>query len=294
MLGRGALALHADGFGARRGQLGAGPRQVEFANIAQVEAALRDLDAFFTQAHRVGQRHQLGIERAQPEIGLRDVGLQGQQHRAEVGFGSRRIASRRRHTGRHSAEQVDLVAGRQARAVARVRVGPHALRQVRFAWRQARTLGADAHADLRDTIRFGDAGNRARLLDAAGRDRQVGIVGGSFLNQRGERRIVEGQPPLAARLLLGRLRRLPARAVNPRHFRGRHWRLRLAEGVRRGHVRLHEVGRGAGRQQQRRQQGRDALCNHRIHQCTPSALCATAGAVCTGFSKRLASERSNT
>ncbi len=95
MLGRGALALHADGFGARRGQLGTGARQVEFADVAQVEAALRDLDAFFTQAYRVGQRHQLGIERAQPEIGLRDVGLQGQQHRAEVGFGRRRIAPRR-------------------------------------------------------------------------------------------------------------------------------------------------------------------------------------------------------
>ncbi|RYE93141.1 MAG: RND transporter, partial [Oxalobacteraceae bacterium] len=96
------------------------------ADVAQTYFRLRALDAELvtladtvrlreesikvTQPHRIGQRHQFGIERAQTYFRLRDVRLQGQQHRAEVGFGRRRIAARCRHAGCHAAEQIDLVA----------------------------------------------------------------------------------------------------------------------------------------------------------------------------------------
>jgi len=303
MLAGGALALQADGFGTRRRQLRAGTGQVEFADVAQVIAALVHVHAFFAQAHRLGQGRQFGVRGAQLEVGLRHIRLQGQQHGTVGRFHGQRIAARGAHVRSHPAEQVHFIAGRQVGLVDVAGGDRRAVRQTQRDGGGAVALRAHVHAHLRDAVRFGDAGNRPRLPDAGGGHGQVGIGLRGFADQACEGRIIEGQPPLAARLALGGHALLPARAVGCR-LHGR--RLRFLERRGRLDLRLLELGRRAGGQQHGRCHGRQGRAQdgdpcscvgfQYISPSRSSAGAATglAAAAAGFFSKRCARVRSNT
>ncbi|MNM37480.1 hypothetical protein D3C81_482160 [compost metagenome] len=309
MFAGGALALQADGFGACRRQLRAGTRQIELADVAQVVAALVDMHAFLAQAHRLFQGRQFRIRGAQLEVGLRHIRLQGQQHGTVGRFHCQRIAARSTDVRSDSAEQVDFVAGRQVGLVDIRGRHRRAIRQAQRHGGGAVALAAHVDAHLRNAVRFGDAGNRPRLLDAGGGDGQVGVGLRGFANQAGQGRIIEGQPPFAARLAFGWHALLPARAVGCR-LHGGH--LRFLERGWRFDLRLLELGRRAGGQQHGRCHGRQGRAQGRsraprggprtqigFQYISPSrssagAAVGLAAAAAGFFSKRCARVRSNT
>jgi hypothetical protein len=72
------------GFRFGGGQFGFGAGDVEVVADAAVETAADQLHLFLAQINRAGHGGDFGVERPEPEIILRDVGLERQQHIAEM------------------------------------------------------------------------------------------------------------------------------------------------------------------------------------------------------------------
>ncbi len=107
-------ALESDRVGARVRRLGLRAREIELADVAQVEALLQEPYAFVPPGHGLAQDAQLVVGGTQREIGLRHVRLQRERHRAE-GRDVRLVVAARRVDGiGHAPEEIHLVAHRRA------------------------------------------------------------------------------------------------------------------------------------------------------------------------------------
>jgi hypothetical protein len=135
------------------------------------------------------------------QVGLRHFGLHREARALQQAFAAGRIELGRVAGAREAAEQVDFVRERGADVGHRARPDAgRGLVQARAA------VGAGAQADLRQPVGVGTARQRAGLGQPRCCGLDVVVVDVGLLDQRIEHRVVERQPPGAARLRLGRQR----------------------------------------------------------------------------------------
>ena len=113
--GQGVLELGAafgqrGGFGFRGCQFGFRSRDVQLVADAALETAADELDLLVAQAHGAGHSGDLSIERAEQEIVLRDVSLEGEQDVVVGGEGGRGLGAGALEAAADPSPQINLVA----------------------------------------------------------------------------------------------------------------------------------------------------------------------------------------
>ena len=213
MLELGAAAVERERLRFGGGDLGRGARHVELGDVAGAPAPLGQRERFAVGDQGTPYQSALIVERAQREVGLRDLGLDQQARALQQRFARLRIERGGVAGVRQAAEEIDLIGqvGAGEEQVAR--------RAVVAADEALRALGARADADLQRAVGIGDAHEGARLAQARRRDLDAGVALARALDEAVEHRVVERLPPLAARLRRGRRRDGPVLLELGRHRR---------------------------------------------------------------------------
>lgn len=241
MFRRRALAGDVQRLGPGRCQLRARPRQVQFADVAFVVAALDQRQRPFAQGHGTAVEFLPRIQLPHQEIRLRDVGLHGQQHRAQQCLALPGPGRRRIDAGRDPAEQVHLVGhaglGTPQRGRGRIRLGGQSLRDRRRPL--PRGAGARVHARVQVGPRL--AQPRPGLCQPCHRCLEILVRVRRARLQLIQHRIAEYRPPVSTVGILGRPGGLP---VASGRFLERHRHVgpeRIIDGRHRA-ARQHEQG----------------------------------------------------
>ena len=278
MLGGSALPRHANRIGPRARQFVACLRQIQFADIALVKAALDQLQRILAQRHRLAIQVLIGIEFAQLEVVLRHIGLQRELHRAEQRFALLRIGLGCIHVRTDPAEQIRLVRHGPLRTPQRGGFRTAALRQELRGGRHGLARRAKARIELREPVGACRLHRRPRLLHSRRGRFQVLVSGSGLLFQVVERRVAKNPPPFAAVRVVRRLRRFPCAGLLRCDHR------RLLEGRRRFDVgtlvgRLDRAG-GEQRQQQAARCGAAPATQrlNLLHYCFPLQASVTGNA----------------
>jgi hypothetical protein len=193
-----ARAFQRQRVGAGIRQFGARPREVELADVPGRHAAVENPDPFLAQPDRLADDFALGIDLAREEVGPGDVCLQGQFQRfverllrGEIRFGCP-------HAVAHAAEEVHLVTRGQRRLVELV--GRQAADPAEAGHDAGRLCPRRARAeiDARQSRGLGTLHEGPALFDAFRGRQQVLVRGAGLDHQRGQHRVAEDAPPLAA------------------------------------------------------------------------------------------------
>jgi hypothetical protein len=211
----GAAAVQRERLRFGRRHLGADADHVQLGDVAGPVAPLGQVERVAVGRDGLAHQRALFVGRAQGQIGPCHVGLHQQARALQQRLARLRIERGGLAGPGEPAEQVDLVAQVRSGAEPRGRGAP--------GLRLGAAGGAGADADLRCTIGIGRTQDGAGLLQpcAGDLDRVVGAPGA--LDQRIQRRVREGLPPLAARLRLGRRGQRPeviALEAGRRHRQG--------------------------------------------------------------------------
>ncbi|KAG1195159.1 hypothetical protein G6F35_013263 [Rhizopus arrhizus] len=176
VFGRGAAAVDAECFRLRGGKFGLGARQVQFADVAGVVAALDQLQGVRAQLDRLVVQLRFGVLFAHQEVRGGHVGLQGQQHRTVQRFALLGVGGGGVGGGCHAAEQVRFIRHRTLGAPRRHRAGGRAVGQALGDGRRALAVGAEGRIQRGEEAGAGLALQGTRLRQAGGSGLQV-LVG---------------------------------------------------------------------------------------------------------------------
>ena len=199
----GALPVERECLRLGRGDFGLHTREVELGNVAGLVAAFGQAQGVAVGLDGLPHQCTFAVERAQREVGARDVRLHEQPRALEQCFARLGVERSGLARLREAAEQVGLPRDARTGGQQRARVGD--ARRCRGA---AACAGRDA--DLRQPVGVGGAQQRTCLVQARGRELHAGAVAVGANDQTVERRIGEHLPPFAARLRLGGLGLGPA------------------------------------------------------------------------------------
>ena len=176
------------------GEFAFGLAHVQLRGNAAGEALFADQEGGLARGDGAARGDELGVERAQLEVGLRHLRRQRQLHCiARIG-GGEEFGARGGDLVADAPPQIDFPESPEVHRVARERIG----RALRVG--QRRQLGArraGVGVDRRQLLRTGDAEARLRRVDPRHRGLEGWAGGEAVGDQLFEQRVVEGFPPVA-------------------------------------------------------------------------------------------------